>query len=205
MPPRNSRYPQIAAQLRDRILAGDWPTDTRLPTLDELAEEYGANKNTILRAINEVLEPEGLVWTAPKRGIVVRPAESRRVHAKVHKEVPHKQVKFRMIADDLEARIRAGEFEPGSRLPSKAELMSHYRKMLGTVALGTLDKAFALLREQELIETKRGSGTYVRDPLPVSKVATTVPDDLAELRSRIAVLEAQVAGLLAQEAPDEPV
>ena len=72
MPPRNSRYPQIAAQLRDRILAGEWSAGSRLPTLDALAAEYKANKNTILRAINDVLEPEGLVWAVPKRGTVVR-------------------------------------------------------------------------------------------------------------------------------------
>lgn len=72
MPPRNSRYPQIAAQLRDRILSGEWPPGSRLPTLDELATEYGANKNTIMRAINDVLEPEGLVSADPRRGIVVQ-------------------------------------------------------------------------------------------------------------------------------------
>jgi GntR family transcriptional regulator len=43
-----------------------------LPTLDELASEYGADKNTISRAINEVLEPEGLAWAVPRRGTVVR-------------------------------------------------------------------------------------------------------------------------------------
>lgn len=72
MPPRNSRYPQIAAQLRARILAGEWEPGSRLPTLDVLAAEYGADKNTVARAVNEVLEPEGLVWAVPKRGTIVR-------------------------------------------------------------------------------------------------------------------------------------
>lgn len=72
MPPRNSRYPEIAAQLRTRILAGEWEPGGRLPTLDVLAAEYSADKNTIARAINEVLEPEGLVWAVPKRGTIVR-------------------------------------------------------------------------------------------------------------------------------------
>jgi DNA-binding GntR family transcriptional regulator len=72
VPPRNSRYPQIAEQLRTRILAGEWVPGSTLPTLDELAAEYGADKNTISRAISEVLEPEGLVWAVPKRGTIVR-------------------------------------------------------------------------------------------------------------------------------------
>jgi GntR family transcriptional regulator len=72
VPPRNSRYPEIAAALRARILAGEWAPDSRLPTLDALAAEYGADKNTVSRAISEVLEPEGLVWAVPKRGTIVR-------------------------------------------------------------------------------------------------------------------------------------
>ena len=72
MAPRNSRYPEIAAALRARILAGEWEPDSTLPTLDALAAEYGADKNTISRAISEVLEPEGLVWAVPKRGTIVR-------------------------------------------------------------------------------------------------------------------------------------
>jgi GntR family transcriptional regulator len=72
VPPRNSRYPEIAAGLRDRILAGEFEPGATLPTLDELAAEYGADKNTISRAISEILEPEGLVWAVPKRGTIVR-------------------------------------------------------------------------------------------------------------------------------------
>lgn len=49
-----------------------------LPTLDELAIQYGADTNTISRAISEVLEPEGLVWAVPKRGTIVRHGMSRR-------------------------------------------------------------------------------------------------------------------------------
>lgn len=72
VPPRNSRYPEIAARLRARILAGEFEPGGTLPTLDDLATEFGADKNTISRAINEVLEPEGLVWAVPKRGTIVR-------------------------------------------------------------------------------------------------------------------------------------
>lgn len=77
MPPRNSRYPEIAARLRDRILAGEWGPGSNLPTLDLLAAEFGADKNTVSRAISEVLEPEGLVWAVPKRGTIVRHGMSR--------------------------------------------------------------------------------------------------------------------------------
>ncbi|MDQ2816188.1 MAG: winged helix-turn-helix domain-containing protein [Actinomycetota bacterium] len=72
MAARNSRYPAIAGLLRMRILAGEWEPGSTLPTLDTLAAEYGADKNTISRAISEVLEPEGPVWAVPKRGTLMR-------------------------------------------------------------------------------------------------------------------------------------
>ena len=72
--------------------------------------------------------------------------------------------KYRLIADDVRARIASGEYAPGSRLPSKAELMKHYG-----VALGTLDRALAQV--QEYIETRQGVGMFVRDPLPEKQLS----------------------------------
>src|SRR3954468_7798463 len=51
--------------------AGGWPPAARLPRLDDLAAEYGANRDTIGRAI-AVLETEGYVWAVQGRGITVR-------------------------------------------------------------------------------------------------------------------------------------
>ena len=72
MASKHSRYVEIAAQLRERIVAGEWAPGSTLPRLDVLAVEYRADKNTISRAIGEVLEPEGLVWSVPRRGTIVR-------------------------------------------------------------------------------------------------------------------------------------
>jgi DNA-binding transcriptional regulator YhcF (GntR family) len=77
VPARNPRYPEIAALLRSRILAGEWEPGSTLPTLEKLAAEFNADKNTVSRAISEVLEPEGLVWAVPKRGTIVRYGQAR--------------------------------------------------------------------------------------------------------------------------------
>jgi DNA-binding GntR family transcriptional regulator len=71
-----SRYLDIAAELRERILRGDYPPASHLPPLRDLAVEFGANRDTIGRAV-AVLESEGLVWAVPKRGTVVRYGMSR--------------------------------------------------------------------------------------------------------------------------------
>jgi GntR family transcriptional regulator len=67
----HSRYQDIAAKIRERIEAGEWAPGTRLPRLDDFAAEYGANRDTIGRAI-AVLETEGYVWAVQGRGIAVR-------------------------------------------------------------------------------------------------------------------------------------
>jgi DNA-binding FadR family transcriptional regulator len=63
---RRDRVPQhriaetVAAELRDRILAGDGPDDYRLPTQDQLVSEFGVSYPSIREAIR-ILETEGLV------------------------------------------------------------------------------------------------------------------------------------------------
>src|SRR4051794_26476534 len=69
--PVHSRYQDIASKIRARIEAGEWAPGARLPRLDDFAAEYGANRDTIARAI-AVLETEGFVWAVQGRGVAVR-------------------------------------------------------------------------------------------------------------------------------------
>lgn len=69
--PVHSRYLDIASKIRERIEVGEWGPGTRLPRLDDFAAEYGANRDTVGRAI-AVLETEGYVWAVQGRGIAVR-------------------------------------------------------------------------------------------------------------------------------------
>ena len=66
--------------------------------------------------------------------------------------------RYKEIADDLQQRIKAGEFPPGSGLPSRRELIAHY-KMTQTV----IDRAMQILRIKEITETLPGVGVFVRD------------------------------------------
>lgn len=79
----HSRYRDIAAKIRTRIVAGEWEPGARLPTLDALASEYGANRDTVARAIS-TLEAEGFVWAVQGRGVTVRHGTIRpRRHAEI--------------------------------------------------------------------------------------------------------------------------
>lgn len=68
---------------------------------------------------------------------------------------------YEQSAAHLEARIRAGEFPPGSRLPGEQAL----REELG-VSLSTIRKALRLLRDKGLIVTRASLGTFVARDLP---------------------------------------
>src|SRR5258708_5356622 len=72
--------------------------------------------------------------------------------------VPGKS-KYQRIADDLRARISSGEYPPGSRLPTKAELMARYQ-----VAVNTVERAIEELRKAGLVETLQGAGMFVCEP-----------------------------------------
>jgi len=60
------------------------------------------------------------------------------------------------VAADIAARIASGELTPGTRLRSERELAEHYG-----VAYGTIRHSMKVLREQGLIKTVHGRGTFV--------------------------------------------
>jgi DNA-binding GntR family transcriptional regulator len=72
--------------------------------------------------------------------------------------VPHGKISaYARVASDLRERIRAGEFPPGSRIPSRAEIIATYG-VGNTSAL----EALRLLTAEGLVEGRQGSGTFVR-------------------------------------------
>lgn len=63
-------YRQIAEIIKRRILSGQYPPNTRIPTETELVETYEVARTTARRAV-KVLRDEGLVYTVPQRGTYV--------------------------------------------------------------------------------------------------------------------------------------
>ncbi|MEU4823115.1 GntR family transcriptional regulator [Actinomadura sp. NPDC023710] len=64
--------------------------------------------------------------------------------------------KYRQLAEILRARIEAGELAPGDPIPSETALEAEF-----DLARGTIRKAIAALREEGVIVTTRGKGSYV--------------------------------------------
>jgi len=78
-----------------------------------------------------------------------------------------RQPKYRTIADDLTASIRAGTYAPGQALPPQRELSGTYG-----VTLATLRQALAVLQDGGLVSQQAGRGTFVTEPRPAYRLDT---------------------------------
>jgi GntR family transcriptional regulator len=63
---------------------------------------------------------------------------------------------YRKVADDVRAAIAAGGYAAGTRLPSESELAERY-----SVSRGTIRQAFAALRADGVIASRRGARRVV--------------------------------------------
>lgn len=82
----------------------------------------------------------------------------------------------RRIREDIESRIRSGEWRPGTRIPIEQALALQHG-----CARATVSKALGELAAAGLVERRRKAGSFVAHP-PVHSAVMAVPD-LAELIS----------------------
>ncbi|MFW3460446.1 GntR family transcriptional regulator [Streptomyces microflavus] len=104
---------------------------------------------------------------------------------------PKRKLNAREIAARVRGEIAAGTFGPGDRLPGARA----YAQKLG-VALMTVQNAYAQLQEEGLVEGRRGSGTYVRDPAPGEQAPRETAQRLTELQAEVARVSTELVGLV---------
>lgn len=68
---------------------------------------------------------------------------------------------YRVIADDLDRRIKSGGLSPGDQLPSEIELREEYGQDAAIASRNTVRDAIKLLVTRGLVETRPGQGTFV--------------------------------------------
>ncbi|SHN23701.1 GntR family transcriptional regulator [Cryptosporangium aurantiacum] len=66
---------------------------------------------------------------------------------------------YRQLADLLRADIRSGVYGPGTPIPSEAKLIASHGIGRNTVRL-----AMEVLRDEGLVVTRQGRGTFVLSP-----------------------------------------
>ena len=74
---------------------------------------------------------------------------------------------YKQIADAIRAAVGSGEYAPGQRVPSEAELVRTF-----SVAQGTVRHALGLLRAEGLLVAEHGKGVFVRTRPPMERRAS---------------------------------
>ncbi|MBI3347743.1 MAG: FadR family transcriptional regulator [Burkholderiales bacterium] len=102
------------------------------------------------------------------------------------------------LVERFSDRIRAGQLQPGDKLPTEAAIMGEFE-----VSRTVVREAISKLQATGLVETRHGIGTFVLGPgdAPSFKITpeqfSTLQDVIAVLELRIG-LETEAAGLAAQ-------
>jgi GntR family transcriptional regulator len=79
--------------------------------------------------------------------------------------------KWQRVADELQRRIKSGEFAADKALPTEAELQEQYE-----VSRNTVREAVKLLVQLHLVETRAGQGTFVaKEFIPFVTTLSTDP------------------------------
>ena len=85
------------------------------------------------------------------------------------------------LADSIERSIGDGVLAPGAKLPPQRDLAYD----MG-VTIGTVGRAYALVRERGLVSGEVGRGTYVRGSASAAKaVSSPLPDSFGGTRSAV--------------------
>jgi DNA-binding transcriptional regulator YhcF (GntR family) len=78
-------YQQIADQMRDRILEGEWHEGERIPSVRELAALIGVNPNTVTKSYQALLDRE-IIENQRGLGYFVAADAKQRIVAKMRDE-----------------------------------------------------------------------------------------------------------------------
>ncbi|BCJ59131.1 FadR/GntR family transcriptional regulator [Micromonospora endophytica] len=114
VPPRGQRVRETIAQLRQRIMAGEWQVGSRIPTEPQLVEALGVGRNTVREAVR-ALAHAGVLECRQGSGTYVvstdelAPVVARRLTEDRTAEVVEVRRAFEVEAARLAARRRTPE------------------------------------------------------------------------------------------------
>ncbi len=113
-----------------------------------------------------------------------------------------KKLAHEEIMEQLQARIRSGEWKPGERLPTMQHLAAQYR-----LSLTAVREALRLLESRRIVSIEHGRGIFVTsDPGlledPVASIREMETHSLLELLEARLVIEPELAGYCAVRASE---
>lgn len=120
-----TRYIALSALFRRRIETGMWAVNERIPTVEELAKEVDAAKETVRQALN-ILEEEGLIRRFRAKGTFVTATPSDRLWCQLHTDYfgllqAREGAKIELMGEEADIQI-PGTLEFGVAAPAYRHL-----------------------------------------------------------------------------------
>ena len=188
-----SRYGQIARQLQDGILAGEWPPGSAIPAESALASRFGTALGTIRQAI-AVLVQQGLLERVQGKGTFVRNGLSGGLPGASMMRF------FRFRAEsDGEATATATPMVPRSEILSCRSVRLD-KTMAARFALGTGARGLAISRRRWVADHPRLLES-IWLPLPACAALQDIPT--AEWGELLYPMLSQHCGITVHRAMDE--
>lgn len=135
---RDTKTGHVAEVLRKRISDGTYQTNTQLPAMGQLAEEFGVAIGTI-RAALDILDQEGMTLSRQGKPRIVRGGDI------------HGVTKSEQLAEQLRTQIAEHHYPAGSAFPSELILAAEYG-----VSRATVKTALTLLESTGTLVTRPG-------------------------------------------------
>ncbi len=79
---------------------------------------------------------------------------------------------YEQVIEEIKKEIVRGEINPGEKLPSQRQMAKNI-----DVNPNTVQRAYREMEARDLVETKRGRGTFIKDD---DKVITEIKKEMAE-------------------------
>ncbi|MET1116196.1 MAG: GntR family transcriptional regulator [Comamonas sp.] len=184
--PQEKRYLQLAGLFRHKIVSGQWPVGSSIPTVQQLEALHHASRTTVRMALGSLVS-EGLVKTRKRGGTQVMAAPARPPSFSLPSSWKE------LVAFHGNTDYRLLESEPGclpvipAGMDFEGELASVYQRLLGLHCCG--DQPFCL--SQMYVEQSLFDRIAPQLPqLSVVEALTRGPRPLATARQRLGIAPA---------------
>jgi DNA-binding FadR family transcriptional regulator len=107
---------------------------------------------------------------------------------------------YQRVAQDIEQRIRSGQYAVGSRLPAERDLAEKLQ-----VSRPTVREAMIALEIRQLVEVRHGSGVYVAEEMPIDRSPAELDVGAFELIEARIMFEGEAAALAAKVMSNEEI
>jgi DNA-binding GntR family transcriptional regulator len=182
---------KYAWTLLDRILAGDYPPGSKLPSIRELHEQTGLDTSTIqvaLQFLSPIVQGKKGSGRFIPEGPILQDDLSTTLKNIIDGSTKHSLRKPFETAASLLALLGTEGYLAGKKLPSIKNLATRFG-----VSIGVAQEAIQILAQKNLLRVQRGSGvinekgggTFVTNYLPDQQEITAMRQDLLRSRNEI--------------------